>query len=105
VRKVIPVNRWFLWVALLTLPAPWIASQLGWTVAEYGRQPWAIEGVLPTFLGVSHVSPGQIGLTLAGFMVFYSALAVADVALMVKYARLGPDRYFGRQLRTQATNA
>jgi cytochrome bd ubiquinol oxidase subunit I len=97
VRHAIPSNRWFLRLALFTLPLPWIASELGWTVAENGRQPWAIEGVLPTFLGVSHISVGQIGLTLGGFVLFYSALAIADVLLMVKYARLGPDRYFQLQ--------
>ena len=46
-------HRWFLRVALCSLPLPWLAIELGWIVAEYGRQPWAIEGVLPTSLGVS----------------------------------------------------
>ncbi len=50
------VPRWFLRVAFLTLPLPWVAAELGWLVAEYGRQPWVIEGVLPTFLG-SAASP------------------------------------------------
>ncbi|MCH7979283.1 MAG: cytochrome ubiquinol oxidase subunit I, partial [Acidobacteria bacterium] len=39
--------RWFLWACLWTLPLPWIASEFGWFVAEYGRQPWIIEGILP----------------------------------------------------------
>ena len=46
-------SRWFLRMAVFSLPLPWIAAELGWIVAEYGRQPWAIDGVLPTFLGVS----------------------------------------------------
>ena len=49
-------HRWFLRVALWSLPLPWVAAELGWIVAEYGRQPWAIDGVLPTFLGVSSIS-------------------------------------------------
>jgi cytochrome d ubiquinol oxidase subunit I len=84
-------NRWFLRVALLSLPLPWIAAELGWVVAEYGRQPWAIDGLLPTFLGVSATPAGNVLLSLAGFVVFYSALAAVDVYLMVRTVRLGPD--------------
>jgi cytochrome d ubiquinol oxidase subunit I len=47
------------------LPLPWLAAELGWIVAEYGRQPWAIEGVLPTFLGVSGTSTGDVWFSLA----------------------------------------
>lgn len=94
-RRELADRRWFLYLALFSLPLPWVASELGWTVAEYGRQPWAIEGVLPTFMGVSSVSAEMVGLSLAGFILFYSALAVVDVWLMVKYVRLGPDRYLG----------
>ncbi len=89
-------HRWFLKLALVSLPLPWVASELGWTVAEYGRQPWAIEGILPTFLGVSPVSFTQISFSLIGFVVFYSILAIVDLFLMIKYARLGPDAYLGR---------
>ena len=60
-------------------------------MAEVGRQPWAIEGVLPTALGVSSVSAAQVATSLVGFVLFYSVLAVVDALLMVKYARRGPD--------------
>ena len=83
-------KRWFLWLALLSLPLPWIAAELGWIVAEYGRQPWVVEGVLPTFLGVSSVSRGAVIGSLVGFVLFYSALAIVDVALMVRAIRHGP---------------
>ena len=84
-------NRWYLKLALWSLPLPWVAAELGWIVAEYGRQPWAIEGILPTALGVSSVSAGQVWTSLAGFVLFYTVLAVIDVMLMVKFARKGPD--------------
>ncbi|WNL46896.1 cytochrome ubiquinol oxidase subunit I [Dyella sp. BiH032] len=84
-------NRWYLKVALWSLPLPWVAAELGWIVAEYGRQPWAIEGILPTSLGVSSVSAGQVWTSLAGFVLFYTVLAVIDAMLMVKFARKGPD--------------
>ncbi|HEV8017312.1 MAG TPA: cytochrome ubiquinol oxidase subunit I [Steroidobacteraceae bacterium] len=84
-------NRWFLHVAFLSLPLPWVAAELGWIVAEYGRQPWAIDGVLPTFLGASPVPASSVALSLAGFLLFYSALAVVDVYLLVRIIRRGPD--------------
>ena len=83
-------RRWFLRLALLSLPLPWVAIEFGWIVAEYGRQPWAVEGVLPTFLGASSVPAGTIVFSIAGFVIFYSALAVTDVALMLRAIRRGP---------------
>ncbi len=84
-------KRWFLYAAFLALPLPWVAAELGWVIAEYGRQPWAVQGVLPTFMGTSSIHLGQIMTSLIGFVVFYSILAVVEVYLMVKYIRLGPD--------------
>jgi cytochrome bd ubiquinol oxidase subunit I len=83
-------RNWFLQMALWSLPLPWVAAELGWIVAEYGRQPWIIDGVLPTFLGASSEPAGNIWFSLIGFVLFYSTLAVVDVYLMVKYVRLGP---------------
>jgi cytochrome bd ubiquinol oxidase subunit I len=83
-------HRWFLRAALYTLPLPWIAAELGWVVAEYGRQPWVIDGVLPTALGVSSTDVGNVLFSLLGFALFYSALLVVDFYLLAKYVRLGP---------------
>jgi cytochrome d ubiquinol oxidase subunit I len=82
--------RGFLWLAFASLPLPWVAGELGWIVAEVGRQPWVIEGVLPTFLAVSSISAANVWITLIGFVVFYSTLAVVDVYLMTKTIRGGP---------------
>jgi len=82
--------RAFLWAALLSLPLPWIAAELGWIVAEVGRQPWVIEGVLPTFLAVSSISAANVWTTLIGFVLFYSTLAVVDIYLMLKTVKAGP---------------
>ena len=80
----------FLKLALWSLPLPWIAAELGWFVAEHGRQPWAIEGVLPTFLAVSPIATANVVVSLCGFVLFYSVLAAVEVFLLVKYIRLGP---------------
>ncbi|MBS0387975.1 MAG: cytochrome ubiquinol oxidase subunit I, partial [Proteobacteria bacterium] len=89
-RRRFESRPWFLRLALWSLPLPWLAAEVGWFVAEHGRQPWAIEGVLPTFLAVSPVSTGSVVVSLCGFVLFYSVLAVIDVFLLVKYIRKGP---------------
>jgi len=81
---------WLLKWALWMLPAPWIACELGWYVAEYGRQPWTIYGVLPTHLSVSTLSVNSLYGSLAGFIAFYTVLLVVEMFLMVKFARMGP---------------
>lgn len=83
--------RWLLWVAVWSIPLPWIAAELGWIVAEYGRQPWIIEGVLPTAMAVSHLGVTEVLLTIAGFTLFYSVLAVVEMGLMLKAIRKGPE--------------
>jgi cytochrome bd ubiquinol oxidase subunit I len=89
---------WLLRLMMVSLPLPWIAAELGWLVAEYGRQPWAIDGILPTFLASSSLSTAQVLFTLAGFILFYSALLVVDVTLMGKYVRMGPVNALGLSL-------
>lgn len=83
-------RRWLLKWALWFLPAPWIACELGWFVAEYGRQPWTIYGVLPTHLSVSTLSVGSLYGSLIGFVAFYTVLLIVEMYLMVKFARQGP---------------
>ena len=75
-RRRLADNRWLMHVALWSIPLPWIAMSLGWIVAEYGRQPWSISEVLPTYLSVSSVTAGQVWFSLAGFVAFYTALLV-----------------------------
>lgn len=84
-------KKWFLWLAVFALPLPWLASEMGWVVAEHGRQPWAIDGILPTFLGTSSLATQDLWISLIGFVVFYTLLAVVEIYLMVKYIRLGPE--------------
>ena len=88
-------RRWLQHVAAWSLPLPWIAAELGWVVAEYGRQPWAIDGVLPTFLAASSVSAAQVLFTLCGFVLLYSSLLVVDIMLMRKYIQMGPVEALG----------
>ena len=82
--------RWFLKLAVLAIPLPWVAIELGWMVAEIGRQPWAIEGVLPTFLATSTLSTAALWTTLIGFTLLYGVLAVIEVRLIIATVRHGP---------------
>jgi len=93
-RRRVSRNRWFLWVAFLSLPLPWVAAELGWVVAEYGRQPWVVDGLLPTFMGASMLSASNLWISIGGFVLFYTLLAIVEVYLMVKYIRISPEGLF-----------
>lgn len=83
-------RRWLLRWALWSLPLPWISCEMGWFVAEYGRQPWTIYGVLPTHMSVSTLTVESLYGSLAGFVGFYTLLLIVEMYLMVKFARQGP---------------
>jgi len=93
-RRRILANRWFLWLALCSLPLPWVAAEMGWVLAEYGRQPWVVDGLLPTFMGASSLPVSSVWISLSGFVFFYTVLAVVEIYLMIKYIRLGPGELF-----------
>jgi cytochrome bd ubiquinol oxidase subunit I len=85
------VPRWLLRLAVLVVPLPWIAVELGWFVAEFGRQPWIIDGVLPTFLATSQLGVWNLLITILGFTLVYGTLAVIEVRLMLAAIRKGPE--------------
>ena len=84
-------RTFFLKVALWSLPLPYIAGQLGWVVAELGRQPWIVYGVLKTSDAVSKsIGTAQVVASLLGFTILYGGLAVVDVYLLARFSRKGP---------------
>ena len=101
---------WLLRLALFSIPAPWIASEMGWFVAEFGRQPWAIGEILPTYVAPSVLTKADLLGSLFAFIALYTLLAIVEIYLMVKFARLGPSslhtgRYHHEQLDGAATSA
>ena len=84
-------KKWLLRLGLFSLPLPWIAIESGWIVAEYGRQPWAIGEILPTALGVSSISYGNVLGSLIAFIAFYTILLVIEMYLMIRFTRIGPS--------------
>jgi cytochrome d ubiquinol oxidase subunit I len=91
VRRNLSKQRWLLKLAVCAIPLPWVAAELGWIVAEYGRQPWTIAGILPTHLSVSSLQPSSLYFSLAGFIGFYTLLLLIEMGLMIKYTRQGPS--------------
>lgn len=90
-RNRIESRPWLLKWAVWSVPLPWIACEMGWFVAEYGRQPWTVQGMLPTHLSTSALSGNDVLFSLGGFLLFYTLLLIAEVYLMLKYVRLGPS--------------
>jgi cytochrome d ubiquinol oxidase subunit I len=85
--------RAFLTLMVFAIPAPYLAQQLGWLVAELGRQPWIVFEVLKTSDAVSKsITATQVLLSLAGFTVLYGLLGAVDIFLLVRFAKKGPDK-------------
>jgi cytochrome d ubiquinol oxidase subunit I len=80
----------FLRLALWSIPVPFIACEMGWLVAEVGRQPWTVYQVLPTWMSASQHSVGYLAFSLAGFVILYSIFIVIEMTLMVRAVRVGP---------------
>ncbi len=72
------------------IPLPYLANELGWTVAEVGRQPWIVYGIMRTSDAVSPVATSQVAISVVAFVVVYTLLGLADFYLLFKYARKGP---------------
>lgn len=90
-RHRIGERKWLLKALLWGIPLPWIAIECGWFVAEYGRQPWTIAEVLPTFMSASTLSEADLWFSLIGICSFYTVLLVVEMFLMFKFARKGPS--------------
>jgi cytochrome bd ubiquinol oxidase subunit I len=92
VRRAPVETPWLLGILVWTIPLPYLANQLGWTLAEIGRQPWIVYGLMRTRDAVSlAINSAQVATTLVGFVLVYGLLGLADFYLLAKYARRGPE--------------
>jgi cytochrome d ubiquinol oxidase subunit I len=83
--------RWYLWLLLITPPLPYIANEAGWTVAEVGRQPWIVYGIMKTAVGISpNVSAGETVFSLLGFMGLYAFLGLVFLYIVLRILAVGP---------------
>lgn len=77
-------KKWFLYVALWTIPLAWIASEAGWMVAEFGRQPWVVQNYMPTLSAVSNIDKTSVMITFFLFGVTFTVLLIAEIRIMLK---------------------
>ena len=84
-------QRWLQWVCLCSIPLAYIAGQAGWVVAEVGRQPWAIQDLLPTGVSVSKLSASSVQFSFFLFLVLFTVLLIAEIRIMLKAIKKGPE--------------
>ena len=87
----LPTMKWMQWVALALLPLAYIASESGWLVAEFGRQPWTIQDMLPTWAAISDVQPGSVALTFFIFLFLFTTMLAVEISILCKQIKKGPE--------------
>lgn len=83
--------RWLHLVALWSIPLAYIAGQAGWIVAEVGRQPWAIQDILPTVAGISRLETASVQTTFFLFLILFTVLLIAELRILIKAIQTGPE--------------
>lgn len=90
-KKKIADTRWLQYVCLWSIPLAYIAGQAGWVVAEVGRQPWAIQDILPTSASISKLATSSVQTTFFVFLILFTLLLIAEIGIMVKVIKKGPQ--------------
>jgi len=90
-KDIIEKKRFILYTALWSIPLAYIASELGWVVAEVGRQPWVIQDILPTIAAVSQIKPASVQTTFWLFFIIFTALLIAEIKIMLSQIKKGPE--------------
>ena len=90
-RRDITTTKWWMWLSIILLPLGYVASESGWLVAEFGRQPWTIQDMMPTWVGVSNLSSDAVMLTFVIFFVLFTALLTVEINILCKQIKKGPE--------------
>ena len=83
--------RKLLWLALFSIPLGFIAAEAGWIVAEVGRQPWAVQDLLPVHIAMTDISSSSVQTTFWMFAILFTVLLVAEIKIMLRQIKIGPD--------------
>ena len=83
--------RWLCWAAILMLPLAYICSESGWLVAEFGRQPWTIQDMLPTWAAVSDLQSSSVMITFFLFLILFTTMLAVEISILLKQIKKGPD--------------
>ena len=86
-----PLPRWLCWGSIVLLPLAYIASESGWLVAEFGRQPWTIQDMLPTWAAVSDLSASSVMTTFVIFLLLFTTMLAVEISILLKQIKKGPQ--------------
>ena len=90
-KKEISNYKWILRSAVASIPLGYIAGEAGWVVAEVGRQPWAIQDLMPVGIAATHISSTNVMISFFMFAILFTALLIAEIKIMTKQISIGPD--------------
>ena len=82
---------WHYWTAIALVPLAYIASESGWLVAEFGRQPWTIQDMLPTWVAVSDINGASVALTFFLFLFLFTLMLAVEISILLKQIKRGPE--------------
>ncbi|MDR1552965.1 MAG: cytochrome ubiquinol oxidase subunit I [Prevotellaceae bacterium] len=84
-------KRWLQWTCLISIFLAIFAGQAGWVVAEVGRQPWAIQDILPTSAAISQLTASSVKLTFFIFLALFTVLLIAELKILISAIKKGPQ--------------
>lgn len=90
-KKDILQPKWLHWAALICIPIAYIVSESGWLVAEFGRQPWTIQDMLPTWVGVSDLQSSSVMITFFLFLILFTTMLLVEINILCKQIKKGPE--------------
>ena len=82
---------WHYWLAIILIPLAYIGSECGWLVAEFGRQPWTIQDMLPTWAAVSDLQSSSVAITFILFLILFSTMLAVEISILLKQINKGPS--------------
>ena len=83
-------KKWFLWIAVLSIPLPYVSGEAGWVLTEMGRQPWIIQDLMTVNSGASQIGSGSVITTFILFAVLFTVLLIAEISIMIRQIKIGP---------------
>ncbi|MBO4660098.1 MAG: cytochrome ubiquinol oxidase subunit I [Prevotella sp.] len=89
-KDITALPAWHYMIAVILLPCAYIASEAGWLVAEFGRQPWTIQNILPTWASVSNLSSCSVATTFFLFLILFTTMLAVEISIMLKQIKKGP---------------
>ena len=90
-RDIIALPAWHYWIAILLIPLAYIGSECGWLVAEFGRQPWTIQDMLPTWVAVSDLQSSSVMITFFLFLILFTTMLAVEINILLKQIKKGPE--------------